>query len=230
PVSGQPALKSSHATVEPFPAMLYGFAVSQTPMPTRVGDYWASAVVAGGHALEFACLDRPANVRAIAANLLGRNDLIGAVDEAAGTARYAAFDGPVLNGAVFLAPDPVAVSRSFVTRQLGEAVTGQAVLAGRPGAGVADPGPIICACFHVGANTIDRAIEDGASTLDTIGDVLGAGTNCGSCRAEIARLIADRTSLASGQGAAASDAASTAIRHTEITGDDDMRETCETAV
>jgi assimilatory nitrate reductase catalytic subunit len=42
----------------------------------------------------------------------------------------------------------------------------------------------------VGAKTIAAAIDGGACTVDAVGAATGAGTNCGSCRPEIARLLA----------------------------------------
>jgi assimilatory nitrate reductase catalytic subunit len=56
--------------------------------------------------------------------------------------------------------------------------------------GGADPGPTVCACFGVGANTIRDAIKSGCRSIEGVGSKLKAGTNCGSCRPEIARLIA----------------------------------------
>jgi len=42
----------------------------------------------------------------------------------------------------------------------------------------------------VGARTLEKAIrEDGMVTPEAIGRALGAGTNCGSCLAEIGALI-----------------------------------------
>jgi assimilatory nitrate reductase catalytic subunit len=55
---------------------------------------------------------------------------------------------------------------------------------------VADAGPIVCACLKVGARRIEAAVAAGTSTVEAVGAVTGAGTNCGSCRPEIARLIA----------------------------------------
>ena len=53
-----------------------------------------------------------------------------------------------------------------------------------------DPGPIICACFSVGANSIVDAVTGGGClTVEAIGAVLKAGTNCGSCRGEIRAII-----------------------------------------
>jgi assimilatory nitrate reductase catalytic subunit len=41
----------------------------------------------------------------------------------------------------------------------------------------------------VGANQIAQAVRGGSSTVEAIGQTLQAGTNCGSCRAEIKILI-----------------------------------------
>ncbi|MBO9698498.1 MAG: (2Fe-2S)-binding protein, partial [Sphingopyxis sp.] len=68
---------------------------------------------------------------------------------------------------------------------------GPQVLAGRaPGAQV-DRGAIVCACFDVGVRTIVAAIRDQQlADVAAIGAALGAGTNCGSCRPALARLLA----------------------------------------
>jgi assimilatory nitrate reductase catalytic subunit len=57
-----------------------------------------------------------------------------------------------------------------------------------PGAPV-DKGPMVCACLKVGGKAIEAAIIGGASTADAVGAATGAGTNCGSCRPEISRMI-----------------------------------------
>ncbi|QJR80341.1 molybdopterin-dependent oxidoreductase [Alteromonas pelagimontana] len=50
-------------------------------------------------------------------------------------------------------------------------------------------GPQICSCFNVRQKTINDAIEAGAATVDALGDQLQCGTNCGSCRSELKRMI-----------------------------------------
>jgi assimilatory nitrate reductase catalytic subunit len=65
-------------------------------------------------------------------------------------------------------------------------------LAGRAGDDQPDPGAIVCACFDVGVNTILAAIADqGLTSVEAIGAALQAGTNCGSCRPELAALLAN---------------------------------------
>jgi assimilatory nitrate reductase catalytic subunit len=47
----------------------------------------------------------------------------------------------------------------------------------------------MCACFGVSCHAIEEAIADGATSLDAIGEMTCAGTNCGSCRPEIRALL-----------------------------------------
>jgi assimilatory nitrate reductase catalytic subunit len=71
---------------------------------------------------------------------------------------------------------------------LGDA--GTAVLAGFPGADQPDPGATVCACFNVGINTITEAITaQNLMTVEQIGIALEAGSNCGSCRPELAAIL-----------------------------------------
>ena len=65
-----------------------------------------------------------------------------------------------------------------------------ALLFGRPPGAPVDKGPLVCACLKVGAKAVQAAIDAGAASPDAVGAATGAGTNCGSCRPEIARMIA----------------------------------------
>ena len=68
---------------------------------------------------------------------------------------------------------------------------GAQALSGRPGADMPDPGPVVCSCFSIGRNTICRAIEsDGLTSVEQIGGATSAGTNCGSCKAELGQILA----------------------------------------
>jgi assimilatory nitrate reductase catalytic subunit len=207
PVSGQPELKASVARIARFDAAWYGFAVVAEEPPSITTDYWAKSRTRGGWRLELAGRTLPADWLHFARGLIGagRDDveILAYDDEATGRHRFAAYDGERLLGAVFIAREPVAVSRTWAAGQLALAPAGpnarHGLLAGRPGAEMKDPGPIVCACFEVGLNTIVEAIT-GARCLsvEAIGKHLRAGTNCGSCRSEIARVLAARTLQAAG--------------------------------
>ncbi|HET8850740.1 MAG TPA: molybdopterin-dependent oxidoreductase [Marinobacter sp.] len=65
------------------------------------------------------------------------------------------------------------------------------LLAARDVGGVS-VGPIVCSCFQVGEREIRSAIDDGARTVDALGDRLQCGRNCGSCLPELRGLLEQR--------------------------------------
>ncbi len=196
PVSGQPALKSAASRIERFDAASYGFAVTRS-RPRAIGaDYWAAARCAGGWRIELAFASERSDWQAVAAQLFGASaDLqwLAYHDEAARQHRFASFDGKRLAGALYLAAEPVAVSRGWAVDRLSAGTLSPderlAVIAGRPGGGVADRGATVCSCFNVGANQIAAAARQGCASVAAIGEALQAGTNCGSCRSEIRQII-----------------------------------------
>jgi len=70
------------------------------------------------------------------------------------------------------------------------------LLAGRPGGDMPDKGAIICSCMNVGINDIRTAIEGGCGSVDAIGEVTTAGTNCGSCQSEIRNILKELSLVA----------------------------------
>jgi assimilatory nitrate reductase catalytic subunit len=196
PISGQPGLKFSSARIESFNAAWYGFAVLRNRPGTIPADYWAVARAEGGWRIELAGTEPVEEWADYAAHLIGGGESLETLsytDQDQASVRLATFSGDALLGALFVAPHPVAVSRTWAVELLSaNGIRGAdrlRILSGRPGADQADPGPIVCACFSVGANQIAGAVEDGAASVEAVGSALRAGTNCGSCRVEIRRLI-----------------------------------------
>lgn len=187
PVSGQPESKASVVAAKPFEAVWHGFAVTQNDV-SPAADYWSRARINGGWRIEMAGQSACEAVE-LARSLLGyQGELVSYVDEATGTARFAAIQNGKLIGAFFVAPEPLNISREFIAATLGNA--DPLVLAGRPSMDIPDPGPTVCSCFSVGVNTILTAIQEGGlMSVDEIGRALRAGTNCGSCKPELAALL-----------------------------------------
>jgi assimilatory nitrate reductase catalytic subunit len=195
-VSGQPASKNIAMRIERFAAATYGFAVLAQKPADVDAEYWALAKCNGGWRLELGFANQQNDWAGYAASLfdaLPSAETIAFHDVERGRYRFACYDGDRLAGALFLAPEPVVVSRDWVVEQLAAAHTGGparfAVIAGRPGKGALDRGVTVCSCFGVGANEIAAAAVGGCTTVAAIGNVLQAGTNCGSCRAEIKNII-----------------------------------------
>ncbi|WP_308917937.1 nitrate reductase [Jannaschia sp. LMIT008] len=193
PVSGQPASKSARVEVRAWPAAWFAYAVSlrRPDLDALPGTYWARARTEAGWQVEMAGTAPVADWDVLARRVLGvaAADLSQVRDAASGRHRLAYRLDGLLAGALFVAPGPVAVQRGHVAALLG---TEDSPLAGRPAGARPDPGPTVCACLGVGANTIAAC---GAREVEGIGAATGAGTACGSCRPEIAAILAAHAPL-----------------------------------
>ncbi len=196
PVSGQPELKAATVSLRRFAARWYGFAVLTREPTLPQLAYWARMRAPRGWRVELADDAPHTDFDALFRDLLGESvpdlALLDYVDAARGARRLAAFDGERLVGALFVAPGPVAVQRSWACERLGlahDARERAALLAGFPGGERAATGSIVCSCEQVGSSVIRAAIVDGHVTPAAVGCATAAGTNCGSCRPEIQRLI-----------------------------------------
>lgn len=189
PVSGQPESKAGVVAVRRFDAAWYGFAVSRAPMQPNA-PYWARVPTVAGYRAEMAGARAIDDWEAEARRLFALPDAQCAsiIDSARGAARIALTTNGVVQAALFVARDPVAVSRDYLSTLPGDSAPD--VLSGRLPAHMPDAGPILCSCFGVGVTTIVRAIEDRhLLSVEAVGAALQAGTNCGSCRPEIAALL-----------------------------------------
>ncbi len=186
PVSGQPGFKNSAARIEPVLPDWRGFLVTgEAPEPQGL-LYWTRARIPGGWLYELAgegMVDAEA--------LLPEGDRLEVADHARGMRRIAVRgeEGALL-AALYLTRSGELPPRDWVSGQLGltEAAPAE-MLAGRPSTPLPDRGAIVCVCHGVGEYAICEAVRHGAASVDAIGAATCAGTNCGSCRPAIARLM-----------------------------------------
>ncbi|MEI2735594.1 MAG: molybdopterin-dependent oxidoreductase [Rhodoblastus sp.] len=193
PVSGQPESKGAYVEMTALEPAWFAFALTRARPGALRADYWAAARTDGGWRLELAGLESVSDWEARARELFGAGDdafLISAQDARAGIYRCVAVrDGAVI-GLLLVAREPIVAARAWLCELFGDPASDPAImLAGRPGAQTGDPGQKICVCFNVGANAIRAAIEGGCNDVAAIGAATSAGTGCGSCRPEIARLV-----------------------------------------
>jgi assimilatory nitrate reductase catalytic subunit len=167
--------------------------LSRTRLDLPGHAWWARVAVTGGYGYLLAdnadLLEWQSWLRANAGD-----DLAEYTDFAGGVYRAAGFAGDRIETCLFVGPAREACDWNVVKSLFAaDALTGdqrRMVLSGKSMDGVANAGPIVCACFGVGRSTICDAIAAGASTAAEIGAKLKAGTNCGSCIPELKRLIA----------------------------------------
>jgi len=196
PFSGQPESKLTPAAIEPVEFRFHGFALARGPLALPRENWWTRMPLANGTGYLLASNEAAALWRDRARSFFGTEEVAEFADEPRGIYRLAAFADGRLIGCLFIGPAASAPHWESV-RALFEAESlsppqRRLVLSGKTTAGLADPGPLICACFGVGLNAIRQAIVGGlAVSVEDIGKALRAGTNCGSCLPELRRIVHD---------------------------------------
>jgi assimilatory nitrate reductase catalytic subunit len=194
PFSGQPDSKATPVSIAPVFYAFRGFALARRGLTLPDETWWARVALAGGDGWLLASNEGPAAWRAWAKERFSGLEIAEYSDAPRGLYRAAAFDDGRLAACLFIGPAEAApqwdsVRALFERDALGEAQR-RAVLSGKSTDGMADPGPVICACFGVGLNVIKAAIDSGAAiNVEQIGATLRAGTNCGSCLPELKRIV-----------------------------------------
>ena len=197
PVSGQPEFKHTPARVYPYGETWRGFFVAREAWqaPKGLPLVWRRTPFDGCHVHEFAgrggSAQREAAAQALMADVDG--EVLAFDDAGRGALRRAVIRGGRPERVLVITEMGRLPERGWIAdRFLDEALDladRAALLAGRsPGA--MDAGPLVCACLKVGEKAIDQAICGGAASVEAVGRATGAGTNCGSCRPDIARRLA----------------------------------------
>ena len=191
PISGQPALKSGSVTASVFRAKWYGFLTCADAMTPQT-PYAAVARTHTGWQAELAGRKQPTDWIAKARLLSGQTtgDASIQTDPATGLVRVAIQADGIIKALLFASPKPVVLSRPAAIAAIGTQDTPLLALAGRTPANQPDPGATVCACFNIGRNTLLTAAANGARSVAALGDATCAGTNCGSCKPELAALLA----------------------------------------
>ncbi len=197
PVSGQPDLKHAPVRIEPYAAAWHGFVISRAEPPPDLAEWCAliplgTGAIAGWRAELAGTGDPAAAVARIEAWGAGPGAWLRLQDSSAGLLRLARVEAGRLDLVLFMGPTAALPPREWLAGLIQQdALTlpdRRTLLAGRPATGPA-PEPSVCVCHGVGASVIADAVRAGCGSVDAVGARTLAGTGCGSCRPEIARIV-----------------------------------------
>jgi assimilatory nitrate reductase catalytic subunit len=199
PLSGEPEFKHTPVRIEPFVVDWYGFVLTRRALDAPDVSWWA--VVQGEQFLRYEIAgrrmrrDSSAWLRELLHVSDSEADYLDYRDDAAGIYRAAHIVDDRLAACVYISrrPDQLParnwLGSLFIQQRLEERARA-ALLAGRPPGARVDPGPLVCSCFGIGANTLCEAVAKyGLTSTQQVGTRLRAGTNCGSCLPEIKALL-----------------------------------------
>ncbi len=200
PVSGQPAAKHERAAIEVLPTLWHGILQSKI-LVSPAGQFFATRVPLpeNMHRLTLAgwkTLPAADTLSDWAARLCGADaddERVEFFDAARAAYRLGIFRDGRLTAALFIhrsaagLPDPEAVSALFKTQNV--LTNRTAILRGAVAAAPAQ-GRIVCVCHHVPETTIKTLIKtQNLASVTAIGAACKAGTNCGSCKGELAEIL-----------------------------------------
>jgi assimilatory nitrate reductase catalytic subunit len=195
PLSGQPEFKHTPAAVVPAQVQWRGFYVTRTRRDPPQGLWWRRIPQPVGQLYEIASPLRGPSIVETADFLFEDLDRSGWTEAGAKSGsflRRAALVEGRLDRAFLATRAGGLPIRDWLCAQLGaEQVDDNArriLLSGGIGAVRRQN---VCACFDVARGEIEAfAIRSPGATIASVGAVLKAGSNCGSCRPEIARILA----------------------------------------
>lgn len=198
PFSGQPEFKSTPVNVKSYKAKWYGFLLSRRKLEIEQASYWTCSRGQGLWRYEIAGNQVPVDWAECARSLLCQHadevEWTEYFDSAVNRYRAARIENSRLESCIFIGPDFSLPERDWLLKlfkdnHLNE-IDRKSVLTGKPVNGVKDTGKTVCACFNVGMNTLVDAIKSKKlTTPEQVGELLRAGTNCGSCLPEIKEII-----------------------------------------
>jgi assimilatory nitrate reductase catalytic subunit len=197
PRSGQPEFKHTPARISPYRETWRGFYLSREAAspPPKLDLVWRRIPKDGCHLHEFAgrgdADERSALRRALLPGV--PKDGLRFEDPSAGSLREAVLDADRLNRVLFTTTAAALPPRDWLVEMFAAerltAADRAALLIGRAPGRAVETSAVVCACRNVRAAAIDAAIGAGATTREAVADATGAGSDCGTCRPEISRLI-----------------------------------------
>ncbi|MCU7940188.1 MAG: molybdopterin-dependent oxidoreductase [gamma proteobacterium symbiont of Bathyaustriella thionipta] len=198
PVSGQPESKHGIAKIKNCQANWYAFMITRHKPELQFSHYWSRSRGKGFWRYELAGLEAPQDWSEHAHKLLGHRveneNWLEFYDKNRNHYRAVRMSGKRLDSCLFIYPDINLPPRDWLISLFHkEEITQQErsnLLKGEAPGDQEDTGKIICACFNIGEKTINEAIKkQGLNSIEAIGEQLKAGTNCGSCKPELAELL-----------------------------------------
>lgn len=195
-ISGEPEFKHTPVRLEPVAVGWHGFLLVRGRVVPPADAWWTYTPGEAMERLEFAGLGSARPDAAWLREVLpdaAQAEWIEFEDAAAGHYRAALLHEGRLLACLMVTTNGTLPGRAWLsslfTQPVVEVADRRQLLLGRR-VDAPDPGATVCACFGVGINFIRDAVAAGCTTVDAVGARLRAGTNCGSCRPEIARIIA----------------------------------------
>ena len=198
PVSGQPEGKSIPVSIDKIDVKYAGLILSRKSVNPKLPIFYSRRKSNNCFLHSLALEQEPdEGWTERVARFLGKeiDELIVYEDATQGVFRSACFVDGKIDIAVFISPGVLPLEEIEAERWFNANISTDhnqwMSLSPKSIDGSESQGPTVCSCFSIGTKTIEQAVACGkAKSVEDIGELLGAGTNCGSCLPEIRKLVA----------------------------------------
>ncbi len=185
PVSGQPQLKASAVSIEPFRCWAWARIASTLPIVNQGFKYWAQARTSRGY-ISLLGVEHSFNWRDLIPSGARTIEYSGANNEH--SSLLATGEQQEISALIYTHKNVERLPSASWLRaafDLNDAAQLPSLL--RSESGVRDR--LVCSCFKVSEKAIKAELKNGASSVFELGARLGCGAKCGSCKPELAALI-----------------------------------------
>lgn len=195
PISGQPESKQAAVAVERYNAQCHGLLIANQPLALPRSAYWSSVRLNNLWLYEWVSDASPEDCSELLQPLMPNgSDTLQFSDAARNEFRQLKYQQHAIVSAMQLSCIPNEADRQWLWQLLSQQDWSREdflnLLAGRSATPRTAQGAIVCACFQVGKKPIQEAIQAGCISVESLGQSLRCGTNCGSCIPELKQLLA----------------------------------------
>lgn len=195
PLSGQPELKQGAVSVAAVSFNLHGqMIISDADVAAALSpafDYWAKTTTDGGTAFRIASNIDTGSLFSNLKSVLPAHWLLVTRQHGKGLTVVATSENRFVFG-LWLENSYRALPDEWLDSCLQQDDISSELLAnllrGTPDEAFLN-GKLVCSCFSVREKTIETAIQAGCSSVDGLGNELKCGTNCGSCKPELQKML-----------------------------------------
>lgn len=187
PLSGQPESKHAVVQMSPLAEQWEGWLITRKSMPAPDVAYWARIPKSHTDMYHMASTEAVGDWQAWCRERMGEPG-IWMDDPASRIYRAAGFENGQLGWVLLVMPYKQFPSADWLDMLFNkESLDAQErrYLLTATSVDMEDPGTIICSCYQVGTTAIDKAIAGGCGSVQSLGETLKCGTNCGSCLPEL---------------------------------------------
>lgn len=192
-LSGQPELKHTPVSVNPYCFASEAVLAVNQPITALRCDYWVRQTVAGGYVYFLADKKGVPDMAAYLAELTevagGEVQVQAFVDSEESCHRRAVWQSDQLIACFWLAETLTGKESEWAEALLGRSLSGQKISTVYR-EGRLEQERMVCSCKQIGIKVLRQAVKKGADSLCLLKEKTGAGTGCGSCVVEIESLLA----------------------------------------